>query len=74
MASIVESIDNKLDLLYKQKIQLSCELNKCNHDIDELIKEKQTYCKHEWVTEIRPYERDVYCCKCKLTDWDRSKF
>ena len=48
-----------------------CELNT---QLEFITKRIQNNCNHEWVTEVQMYEKDVFCSRCGLTDWEKSRF
>ena len=58
-----------------QTIQIhNASIYKLNTQLEYITKQIQNNCDHIWVTEIQMYEKDVYCTRCGLTDWERCKF
>jgi len=67
--------------LEKQRKEVLNQIEMCNAKLyqlktqyDCLTKRIQQNCNHEWITDIQMYEKDVYCKRCKLTDWENSRF
>jgi len=52
----------------------NAKLCQLNTQLEHVTKRIQENCNHEWVTELQMYEKDVYCSRCGLTDWEKSKF
>ena len=48
-----------------------CELQMQLQHVTERIQEN---CNHKWVKELQMYQKDVYCSRCGLTDWEKSRF
>jgi hypothetical protein len=63
----------RTNLLLEIKIQNAkvCELK--TH-LEYITKRIQKNCNHDWVTEVQMYEKEVYCSRCGLTDWEKSRF
>ena len=51
--------------------RLIAELTEKSKELTEQIQER---CEHEWVKELQMYQKDVYCKKCLLTDWEKCRF
>ena len=67
--------------LEKQRKEVLNQIEMCNAKLyqlktqyDCLTKRIQQNCNHEWITDIQIYEKDGYCKRCKLTDWENSRF
>ncbi len=61
--------------IYNKKInELKKNLSEYTSKLEIINKQIQENCEHEWIVETQMYERNVYCCKCNLTDWDRCRF
>ena len=54
--------------IYNAKL---CELQT---QLEFVTKRIQKNCNHVWVTDFQMYEKDVYCSRCGLTDWEKSRF
>ena len=54
--------------IYNAKI---CELQT---QLEFVTRRIQKNCNHDWVTDFQMYEKDVYCSRCGLTDWEKSRF
>ena len=58
-----------LNEIYNFKQQLKILYSK----LENVVGEIQQNCEHNWEIELSMCEKRVYCNKCNLIDWDRSK-
>ena len=70
----IEELKEKRQEYYNTRNELKLLIKEYDNKINHITNEIQSKCKHEWVTETQMYEKNVYCCKCNLTNWDKSKF
>ena len=61
----------ELELEYQK---YSDKLNTIKFQILGIKKKIQSICDHEWTTDLQPYQKEVYCKKCNLFDWDKTKY
>jgi len=68
------------ELLIKEKeLRIECQkysdrVTTIKREIEKITEKVQSLCDHEWVTDIQPYQKEVYCKKCLLFDWDKSRY
>ena len=65
---------NERDALKKELCKYADIVEKLKHDIEEKTTEIQNNCPHEWVTEVQPYQREVFCKHCLLMDWEKTRY
>ena len=68
------------ELLIKEKeLRIECQkysdkISTMKYQIKEITEKIQSLCDHEWITEKQPYQKEVYCKKCLLFDWDKCRY
>mgnify|MGYP001178704788 CR=1 FL=1 len=64
---------NRNEILKEIQIQ-NAKLCELQTQLEFVTKRIQKNCNHNWVTEFQMYEKDVFCSRCGLTDWEKSRF
>ena len=60
--------------LYKECQKYSDKITTIKIEIEKIRSKIQNNCKHEWVHVVQPYQKEVYCNKCNLFDWEKTKY
>ena len=64
----------KQNELYHEQQKYSDKLSNVKIQIEKIKSKIQSLCDHEWVTEKQPYQKEVYCKKCLLFNWEKSRY
>ena len=64
---------NRREIVKQIEIQ-NAKLCELQTQLEFVTRRIQKNCNHDWVTDFQMYEKDVYCSRCGLTDWEKSRF
>ena len=60
--------------LFKEYQIYSAKLALIKREIEKNRAAIQDICVHEWTVELQPYQKETYCKKCRLVDWERTRY
>ena len=60
--------------LYTEMQKYSDKVTSIKMEINRIREQIQNNCQHEWYIDVKPYQKEVYCTKCNLFNWDKTKY